>query len=365
MTAGFGRSPNLLGYDRKALTGWLAGLAQPEFRARQLLKWIHGRGETDFANMTDLSVALRKQLADLSICVAPKLRGQSEAKDGTRKFLFDAGGPAIEAVWIPEVKRRTLCVSSQAGCALGCTFCLTGKQGFERNLDSWQIIGQLAAVNNLLGDTGRVTNVVFMGMGEPLLNLENVEPALRVMIDPLGYGISRRKVTVSTAGVVPGIDRLRDSAPVALAISLHAADDELRSELVPLNRRYPLSDLLGACRRYLEAAPRDFITFEYIMLDHVNDAPSQARDLVRLLSRIPAKINLIPFNAFPGSSYQASSSNRLYKFRDTLNTGGLIATIRRQRGNDILAACGQLAGEVSGRVPASGRVAMQLVQLSN
>ena len=365
MVANVGRVPNLLGLDRAALTAWLAGIGQPAFRARQLLKWLHARGQTDFASMTDLSVALRKHLAANCVCATPQLRNQSVSTDGTRKFLFDTDGSAVEAVWIPEPQRRTLCVSSQAGCALGCTFCLTGKQGFERNLASWQIVGQLNAVNRLVKDANcRVTNVVFMGMGEPLLNLENLIPALQLMTDPLGYGLSRRKVTVSTAGVVPGIDRLRQSMPVALAVSLHAPNDELRSEIVPLNRRFPLQELLEACRRYLEAAPRDFITFEYILLDHFNDSLALARDLVRLLHGLPAKINLIPFNSFPGADYQAPSRNRIVAFRDALNAGGLIATIRRQRGNDILAACGQLAGEITGRMPTSGRMT-QLNLVSN
>lgn len=353
---------NLLGCDRGQLAEWMAGRGQPAFRARQMMRWVHRRLETDYSKMHDLARPLRERLAAESVCEAPKVTGESAASDGTRKFLFDAGGCTVEAVWIPEERRRTLCVSSQAGCPLACTFCLTGMQGFEKNLDSWQIAGQFHAASRLTAESGRISNVVFMGMGEPLLNLEQVAPVLRILTDDHGPGLSRRRVTVSTAGVVPGIDRLRDEAPVALAVSLHSADDSLRSELVPLNRRYPLADLMDACRRYLEAAPRDFITFEYALLDRVNDSLALARDLAAMLGNVPGKVNLIPFNPFPGAPYRAPSRNRVMAFRDELISRGITATVRRQRGGDILAACGQLAGGVSGRVPAKGRIAVPVVQ---
>ena len=346
---------NLLGLDRQQLTAWLAERGQPSYKAVQLLRWIHRKGERDFANMHDLSAKLRQTLADEAELASPPLAGDSTASDATRKYLFDVGDARVETVWIPEEKRATLCVSSQAGCALACTFCLTGKQGFAKNLDSAQIMGQY---HHALQETGSVTNVVFMGMGEPLLNLEQVAPVLRLLTDDNACGLSRRRVTVSTAGVVPGIERLAQEAPVALAISLHAPDDELRSELVPLNRRYPLRELMRACQGYLQAAPRDFITFEYVLLDRVNDALSLARDVAKLLKQVPGKVNLIPFNPFPGAPYKAPSRNRVMAFRDELNSHGVVATIRRQRGSDILAACGQLAGEVDGRLPGGGRIAL-------
>lgn len=346
---------NLLGLDRQQLTAWLAERGQPSYKAVQLLRWIHRKGERDFANMHDLSAKLRQTLAEEATLAGPPLAGDSTAADATRKYLFDVGDARVETVWIPEEKRSTLCVSSQAGCALACTFCLTGKQGFAKNLDSAQIMGQY---HHALRETGSVTNVVFMGMGEPLLNLEQVAPVLRLLTDDNACGLSRRRVTVSTAGVVPGIERLAQEAPVALAISLHAPDDELRSELIPLNRRYPLRELMQACQGYLQAAPRDFITFEYVLLDRVNDALSLARDVAKLLKQVPGKVNLIPFNPFPGAPYQAPSRNRVMAFRDELNSRGVVATIRRQRGSDILAACGQLAGEVDGRLPGGGRIAL-------
>ena len=359
-----GQSLNLLGADRSALTAWMAKHQQPAFRARQLLQWIHRRGETDYTKMHDLAQSLRQRLEQESHCAAPPIVGASTAQDGTRKFLFDVNDAIIETVWIPETNRRTLCVSSQAGCALACTFCLTGKQGFAKNLESWQIMGQFHAIEQLTASHGKISNVVFMGMGEPLLNLEQVAPVLRLLTDELGHGLSRRRVTVSTAGVIPGIDRLREEAPVALAVSLHSPDDTLRSELVPLNRRYPLADLLEACQRYLEAAPRDFITFEYVLLANVNDSLSLARDITRLLRKVPGKVNLIPFNPFPGATYQAPSRNRVMAFRDTLNAGGIVATVRRQRGDDILAACGQLAGTVAGRIPTAGRIGTPIIPTS-
>ena len=354
------KQPDLLGFDRSAWRAWLAAQGEPAYKAGQIVKWIHARGETDCARMHDLSKRLRAKLA-----AAPRraLLERAEviaAADGTRKYLYEAGGSLIEAVWIPEQRRRTLCLSSQAGCALGCTFCYTGRQGFAHNLTAAQIIGQFRDVAADTHAHGPISNVVFMGMGEPLLNLDAVAPVLRLLTDDLCYGLSRRRVTVSTVGVVPGIERLREEAPVALAVSLHAPRDDLRSEIVPLNRRYPLAQLLEACARYLEKAPRDFITFEYALLERVNDDIALAADLAKLLARVPGKINLIPFNPFPGSAYRAPSRNRVMAFRDALKRKGLVATIRRQRGSDILAACGQLAGRVDGRTPAGGRIAIPL-----
>ena len=364
MAGEYGQKQNLLGADRKALCTWMAKHNQPAYRARQLMKWVHGKNKTDISCMHDLAKSLRQTLENESEFSHPAVVAEKVASDGTRKFIFDVGEASVEAVWIPEQGRNTLCISSQAGCPLACTFCLTGMQGFAKNLESWQIMGQYHAVSKLTKDKGRISNVVFMGMGEPLLNMEQVVPVLHLLTDDLGPGLSRRKVTVSTAGVVPGIDRLREEIPVALAVSLHSADNDLRSELVPLNRRYPLAELIDACKRYLAKAPRDFITFEYVLLDRVNDSFALARDLVRLLDKVPGKVNLIPFNPFPGAIYKAPSRNRVMAFRDTLNQGGITATIRRQRGDDILAACGQLAGKIKGRIPSSGRIATPIIPAS-
>ena len=285
---------------------------------------------------------------------APLIVGDTAAADGTRKWLLKVDGAnAVEAVFIPEVRRGTLCVSSQAGCVLDCAFCSTGKQGFNRNLATAEIIGQLWLANKLLkeNDYGErpITNVVMMGMGEPLLNLDNVIPALRLMLDDNSYGLSRRRVTVSTAGVIPGIDRLRDECPVALAVSLHAPNDELRDRLVPVNRKYPLAQLIAACKRYLDKAPRDFITFEYVMLDGVNDTDAHARELVGLAAKVRGKFNLIPFNPFPNSGFLRSPPERIRRFADILSRAGLTVTVRKTRGDDIAAACGQLAGDVADR----------------
>jgi 23S rRNA (adenine2503-C2)-methyltransferase len=277
---------------------------------------------------------------------------EQASADGTTKWLFDVGGGnAVESVFIPEAERGTLCVSSQAGCAVGCRFCSTGHQGFSRNLTSAEIVGQLWYAEHQLRRRLRlapgeraISNVVMMGMGEPLQNYAALVPALRVMLDDHGYGLSRRRVTVSTSGVVPMIDRLREDCPVALAVSLHAADDALRDVLVPLNRKYPIDELLDACTRYLDAAPRDFITFEYCMLDGVNDAPEQARQLLRRLARVPCKLNLIPFNPFPASGLKRSPQARIEAFAEVLQAGGIVTTVRKTRGDDIAAACGQLAG---------------------
>jgi len=344
---------NLLDLDRDALTSWCVANGEKPFRAKQLMQAIHGAGQADFTSMTALARSLRDTLEARACVDVPDILRDEVATDGTRKWLLDVGaGNAIEMVFIPEAHRGTLCISSQAGCAVDCRFCSTGKQGFGRNLSTGEIVGQLWLANRLLRATGRdrpITNVVLMGMGEPLLNYQAVLPALRTMLDDHGYGLSRRRVTVSTSGVVPMIDRLRDDCPVALAVSLHASNDALRDELVPLNRKYPLAELLAACRRYLERAPRDFVTFEYVMLDGVNDTDRHARELVSLVADTPCKFNLIPFNPFPGSGLAASSRNRIHAFGEILLTGGIVTTRRKTRGDDIDAACGQLAGEVRDR----------------
>jgi len=345
---------NLIGLDHEALRDFCAGLGEKPYRARQLLRWIHHAGVDDFSAMTDISRPLRERLAERASIAAPRVLSESTAADGTRKWLLDVGtGNAIETVFIPEANRGTLCISSQAGCALECSFCSTGKQGFNRNLTVEEIIGQLWLANRSLGrgvtEERPISNVVMMGMGEPLANFENVVAAMRLMLDDSAYGLSRRRVTLSTAGLVPGIDRLRDACPVALAVSLHAPNDALRDELVPINRKYPIRELLGACLRYLEKAPRDFVTFEYVMLAGVNDSVAQARELAARVSDVPCKINLIPFNPFSGVDYQRSSPEAIARFRDVLMQAGLVATVRKTRGDDIAAACGQLAGRVQDR----------------
>ena len=345
---------NLLGLDQEGLRGFCAGLGEKPFRARQLLRWIHHAGVDDFSAMTDMSRPLRERLAKSAAIAAPRVLRDTTAADGTRKWLLDVGtGNAIETVFIPETHRGTLCISSQAGCALACTFCSTGHQGFNRNLTVEEIIGQLWLANRCLGrgvtEERPISNVVMMGMGEPLANFENVVAAMRLMLDDSAYGLSRRRVTLSTVGLVPGIDRLGEACPVALAVSLHAPNDALRDELVPINRKYPIRELLAACLRYLSKAPRDFVTFEYVMLSGVNDSVGQARELAALVSGVPCKINLIPFNSFPGVDYQRSSPEAIARFRDVLMQAGLVATVRKIRGDDIAAACGQLAGRVQDR----------------
>ena len=357
---------NLLGLDAAALVRFFAALGEKPFRARQVMRWMHQAGEADFAQMSDLARALREKLAAAACVAAPQIVGDTLAADGTRKWLLkvDAGN-AVETVFIPEASRGTLCVSSQAGCILDCAFCSTGKQGFNRNLSSAEIVGQLWLANRLLRAAGLerpVTNVVLMGMGEPLLNLDNVIPALRLMIDDNAYGLSRRRVTVSTAGVVPGMDRLRDECPVALAVSLHAPNDALRDRLVPLNRKYPLRELIAACNRYLEKAPRDFVTFEYVMLDGVNDADEQARELVALSREVRCKLNLIPFNPFPASPFARAEAERIRRFAAILQAAGLTVTTRKTRGDDIAAACGQLAGDVADRTRRRATVPLREVR---
>lgn len=344
---------NLLGLDALGMERLFAGLGEKPFRARQVLKWIHRRGAADFAAMTDIAKPLREKLARSASIEPPAVVGENVTGDGTRKWLLKVDGAnAIDAVFIPETGRGTLCVSSQAGCALDCAFCSTGKQGFNRNLTTAEIVGQLWLANRALGGFGParpVSNVVFMGMGEPTLNLDNVIPALKLMIDDNGYGLSRRRVTVSTSGVVPGMDRLAEECPVALAVSLHAPEDTLRDALVPINRKHPIRDLLKACNRYLEHAPRDFITFEYVMLDGVNDSDAHARGLLGIAKKVRCKFNLIPFNPFPRSGFKRSSDQRIRGFAQVLQRGGITVTTRKTRGEAIDAACGQLAGDVSDR----------------
>ena len=360
---------NLLDFDADQMAAYVAGLNEKPFRAKQLMQWIHQRGVSDINDMSDLAKSFRATLLDKAEVFSLPVIKDEHAADGTRKWLLDVGaGNAVESVFIPEDDRGTLCISSQAGCAVNCRFCSTGHQGFSRNLTSGEIIGQLWFAEHLLRNdpeairriekyptpgwehTGRViSNVVMMGMGEPLLNYDNVVSALHLMLDDRAYGLSRRRVTVSTSGVVPMIDRLAQDCPVALAVSLHAPNDALRDQLVPLNQKYPLHELLDACERYLPFAPRDFLTFEYCMLDGVNDSDIQAKELVRLLKNIKCKINLIPFNPFPESGLKRSPAQRVHAFASILLDAGMVATVRKTRGDDIAAACGQLAGDVVDR----------------
>lgn len=343
---------NLLDFDGAGLAHYLQGLGEKPFRAKQLLRWVHRGGEGEFGRMSDIAKGLRATLEQHAVVAAPAVISDSTAADGTRKWLMDVGANnAIETVFIPEVNRGTLCISSQAGCALDCAFCSTGKQGFNRNLTTAEIIGQLWHANRSLGagQSGgdrAVTNVVMMGMGEPLLNFEAMLPALRLMLDDHAYGLSRRRVTVSTSGIVPLIDRLAAECPVALAVSLHAPTDALRDQLMPINRKYPIAELLAACRRYLDRAPRDFITFEYVMLAGVNDSDAQADALIALMNTVSSKVNLIPFNPFPRAGFGRSAPAVIARFNDRLNAAGIVTTTRKTRGDDIDAACGQLAGLV-------------------
>ena len=350
---------NLLDFDLEGLAAYCDRLGEKRFRATQLFRWIHQKGTADFALMSDLAKSLRDKLAGEAEVRPLAVLSENASADGTVKWLFDVGaGNAVETVFIPEEGRGTLCLSSQAGCAVGCRFCSTGHQGFSRNLTTGEIVAQLWHAERQLRErlnpaAGNrvVTNVVMMGMGEPLQNYGALLPALRVMLDDHAYGLSRRRVTVSTSGVVPMIERLRDDCPVALAVSLHAADDALRDVLVPLNKKYPIDELLAACKGYLDAAPRDFITFEYCMLDGVNDSLAQADALVERVRRagVSCKFNLIPFNPFPGSGLLCSRRDRVTAFAERLQAGGIVTTVRKTRGDDIDAACGQLAGEVQDR----------------
>ncbi len=360
---------NLLDFDLDGLAAYCEGLGEKRFRAVQLFRWIHQKGAADFSAMSDLAKSLRGKLEGIAEIRPLPVISEHVSSDGTIKWLFDVGGGnAVETVFIPEDDRGTLCVSSQAGCAVGCRFCSTGHQGFSRNLATGEILAQLWLAEHRLrqrlalpAGERAITNVVMMGMGEPLQNYGALVPALRVMLDDHGYGLSRRRVTVSTSGVVPMMDRLREDVPVALAVSLHAPNDPLRDELVPLNRKYPLAELMAACQRYLEAAPRDFITFEYCMLDGVNDSDAHARELLALVhgrgaSRVPCKFNLIPFNPFPASGLHRSPRERVSAFAKVLQDAGVVTTVRKTRGDDIDAACGQLAGEVQDRTRASERM---------
>jgi len=345
---------NLLGLTRAGMESFVVGMGEKPFRARQLMKWIYRRAVGDFESMTDLGKDFRRRLAEVAEIRVPEVVLAQSSGDGTRKWLLRlASGQGIEMVFIPEPGRGTLCISSQVGCTMDCTFCSTAQQGFNRNLDTAEILGQVWLANRELGyspDGDRViTNVVFMGMGEPLANYRNVVPAAEVMMDDLGLDLSRRRVTISTSGLVPQMIRIADETNVALAVSLHAPNDELRSELVPINRKHPIRDLLEACWHYAERQNARSVTFEYVMLDGVNDRSEHARQLAELLRGRPAKVNLIPFNPFPGTRYRRSTEEAIVRFRDLLMKGGVIATIRRTRGDDIDAACGQLVGRVSDR----------------
>ena len=362
---------NLLEFDLDGLAAFCEQLGEKRFRATQLYRWIHQKGAADFTAMSDLAKSLRDKLAGVAVVQPLAVVSEQASTDGTIKWLFDVGGGnAVETVFIPEDDRGTLCVSSQAGCAVGCRFCSTGHQGFSRNLTTGEIVAQLWFAEHHLRQRLKlapgeraITNVVMMGMGEPLQNYSALVPALRVMLDDHGYGLSRRRVTVSTSGVVPMIDRLRDDCPVALAVSLHAPDDALRDDLVPLNRKYPIAELLQACERYLDKAPRDFITFEYCMLDGVNDSLQHAQALVRLSQRIACKFNLIPFNPFPESGLKRSPRERVTAFARVLQEAGVVTTVRKTRGEDIDAACGQLAGEVQDRTNAAKRMTRSPIQI--
>ncbi len=363
---------NLLDFDLEGLAAFCETLGEKRFRATQLFRWIHQRGACGFDQMTDLAKSLRGKLQTAARIEGLPVITQQESSDGTIKWLFDVGqGNAVEAVFIPEDDRGTLCVSSQAGCAVGCRFCSTGHQGFARNLTTGEIIAQLWFAEHFLRkhlktEERVISNVVMMGMGEPLQNYSALVPALRTMLDDHGYGLSRRRVTVSTSGVVPMMDRLAQDCPVALAVSLHAPTDPLRDNLVPLNRKYPLAELLDACNRYLEHAPRDFITFEYCMLDGVNDQPEHAQALIDLVRHhggrgVSCKLNLIPFNPFPESGLLRSPRAQVMAFAKMLSDAGIVTTVRKTRGDDIDAACGQLAGDVRDRTRVGERIAQQRV----
>lgn len=344
---------NLLGLDSAQLAEFFADWGEKPFRARQLMRWLYRDGELEFDAMTDLSLDLRSRLSSAAQLTLPPVVETQRSEDGTRKWLVGVGGAqVVETVFIPEPNRGTLCISSQAGCLLDCSFCATAQQGFNRNLTAAEIIGQVMIASRELSQDFHappITNVVFMGMGEPLANYRSVVPVVRLLIDDLAYGLSRRRVTISTAGLVPQINKLAQDANVALAVSLHAPTNDLRDELVPINRRYPLEELLDACWRYADAQNSRSITFEYVMLQGVNDHPEQARQLSALMRNRPAKLNLIPFNPFPGTHYRRSSADAINRFRTTLLEAGVRATIRKTRGDDIDAACGQLAGRIKDR----------------
>ena len=342
---------NLIGLGPSTLAEFFEGLEEKPYRARQIMRWVYQRGVLDFNEMTDLSLRLRKQLERVACLELPRIIRTEDSGDGTRKWVLDVGaGQAVETVYIPEPNRSTLCISSQAGCAMDCSFCATGHRGFNRNLSAAEILGQVVLANRALEAPSAITNVVFMGMGEPLANYREVVPVAKLLIDDHGFGLSRRRVTISTAGLVPQIRRLSEDCNVALAVSLHAPTDRLRDELVPINRRHRIRDLLEACWQYAECLASRQITFEYVMLDGVNDSPREAELLAKLLRDRPAKVNLIPFNTFPGARYRCSPPEVLDQFCMDLRSSGIVATIRRTRGDDIAAACGQLAGQIKDRI---------------
>jgi len=345
---------NLFDLDQVGLRAFFESIGEKPFRAEQVLKWVYHQGVTDFDQMTNLGIALRQRLSEVAVIEPPRVLSEQLSVDGTTKWLIGfGGGNAVETVFIPEPNRGTLCISSQVGCALNCTFCATGAQGFNRNLSTGEIIGQVWLAAQALGHQRngkrRITNVVLMGMGEPLLNFDAVVGAMSLMRDDLGFGFAAKRVTLSTAGLVPGIDRLRDTIDVALAVSLHAPEDALRETLVPLNRKYPIKELMRSCADYVSDKHKRSVTFEYTLIDGVNDHPEHARQLVKLLRRLPSKLNLIPFNPFPGTRYRCSPEARIRAFQEIVMAGGLIATVRKTRGDDIDAACGQLAGKVLDR----------------
>ncbi len=345
---------NLLDLDLRSMSAYFTGMGEKPFRANQVIKWIYQHGITDFSEMSTLSKTLREKLSVVAHIKLPKIISQQVSVDGTRKWLLKLDDDnSMETVFIPEKDRGTLCVSSQVGCALDCSFCSTGKQGFNRNLSTGEIIGQLLVANRALRvyehKNRIISNIVMMGMGEPMLNFDNVVSAMSLMTEDSAFGLSRKRVTLSTSGLIPAIDKLAETSNVSLAISLHATNDELRNQLVPINKTYPLAELMAACKRYTKIQAGDTITFEYVMLDGINDSEAEARMLVKLTNGIPAKINLIPFNWFPGTDYQCSNSNAINKFRDILIKAGLFTITRKTRGEDINAACGQLVGKVAAR----------------
>ncbi|MEM6998679.1 MAG: 23S rRNA (adenine(2503)-C(2))-methyltransferase RlmN [Pseudomonadota bacterium] len=356
---------NLLDYDRKSLEAYFTEIGEKSFRAQQVLKWIYHQGIIDFDAMTNLSKSLRSKLKENVHIKLPKIISDQKSEDGTHKWLIEIdGGNSVETVFIPENDRGTLCISSQVGCPLECKFCSTGQQGFNRNLTASEIIGQVWAANKSLGyfknDKRIITNIVFMGMGEPLLNYDNVLKAINLLTDDLGFGLARRRVTVSTSGIIPEIDRLKEDTNVSLAISLHASNNELRNDIVPINRSYPMQDLLSACKRFTEARDNEPITIEYVMLKNVNDSKQDAYDLVDCLHGIPAKVNLIPFNTFPGTNYNCSEIKTINAFRDILVKSNIITITRKTRGDDIDAACGQLVGKVMAKAERHKKIQVEL-----
>lgn len=361
---------NLLDFDEAGLRAFFESIGEKPFRAQQVLKWVFHHAQTDIGAMTDLGIALRQKLESIAEIRLPEIIREQRSTDGTVKWLIGFhGGNAVETVYIPEPKRGTLCVSSQVGCALNCSFCSTGAQGFARNLSTSEIIGQVWLAAQSLGHERngqrRITNIVMMGMGEPLLNFDAVVPALSLMRNDLGFGFAAKRVTLSTAGLVPGIHRLRETIDVALAVSLHSPVDDVRTELVPLNRKYPIAELMQACRDYVSDKHKRTVTFEYTLIDGINDHPEHARKLVKLLRTVPSKLNLIPFNPFPGTRYRCSTPERIAKFQEIVMQGGLIATVRKTRGEDIDAACGQLVGKVLDRTKRSERIKLKMAETNS